>query len=452
MARPIRELFTSRGWGLLAAGGVALLAAGVMGRRDLLYVAVLLLVMPLISLASVRWAKPNFAIQRDFRPGMADTNTTATITLSVSRLVPGGARVVMKEQLPRNFGQSPSFSYPSRSARGARTSGYEYRLRSAQRGQFLIGPVSAEFADPFGLSMHRLDLDAGELLTVTPAAVELPSLNLNGARGNEGLAPTQARANPSDDDVMTREYRHGDPMRRVHWAATARHGKLMVRQEESVTAAEATLIFDQRHSAFATSKNDDATLARLETFEWAVVAMMSLSAHLIARQYALRVLTPNGAAGFKTSTSAPDPLAEEFSGAAGLATIAESLAAITVSSTTGSGPAGYGSGVQQTTSPDFGEGLYNRVAAHRMRGPLVAVLGRLSVEEAHRLAELAGVSTLTAAIIVAERPEEFGEAATVLRLAGWRVALASPASLLPAVWSEVDQWQTALPTASGGQA
>ena len=49
---------------------------------------------------------------------------------------------------------------------------------------------------------------------------------------------------------MTREYRHGDPMRRVHWAATARHGELMVRQEESVTTPEATIILDQRLAAF----------------------------------------------------------------------------------------------------------------------------------------------------------------------------------------------------------
>ena len=51
---------------------------------------------------------------------------------------------------------------------------------------------------------------------------------------------------------MTREYRHGDPMRRVHWAATARHGQLMVRQEESVTTPEATIVLDSRLSAYAT--------------------------------------------------------------------------------------------------------------------------------------------------------------------------------------------------------
>ena len=85
---------------------------------------------------------------------------------------------------------------------------------------------------------------------MTPAAIELPETGLAGARGHDGVTPTRARANPSDDDVMTREYRHGDPLRRVHWAATARHGSLMVRQEESVTTPEATIILDQRLSAY----------------------------------------------------------------------------------------------------------------------------------------------------------------------------------------------------------
>ena len=40
------HFFSSRGWGLLGAGAVSLLAAQIMGRRDLLALAVLLLVLP----------------------------------------------------------------------------------------------------------------------------------------------------------------------------------------------------------------------------------------------------------------------------------------------------------------------------------------------------------------------------------------------------------------------
>ena len=66
----------------------------------------------------------------------------------------------------------------------------------AKRGQFLIGPVTAEFSDPFGLSLHRHAIDDGDLLTVTPAAVELPETGLAGARGHDGVTATRVRANP----------------------------------------------------------------------------------------------------------------------------------------------------------------------------------------------------------------------------------------------------------------
>ena len=53
-----KHLFTSRGWGLLAAGVVSLVCAYIMGRRDLLTLAVFLFILPLVALAGVRVLKP----------------------------------------------------------------------------------------------------------------------------------------------------------------------------------------------------------------------------------------------------------------------------------------------------------------------------------------------------------------------------------------------------------
>src|SRR6478735_9219872 len=289
-----RHLFTRRGWGMLAGGASALAAAQVMGRRDLLTLALLLVVLPLVSLAGVRLVKPKFRVYREFNPSPVETSAPAVVYLAVARTGPGSGRVVMEERLPAQFGQAPAFRFPSRSATGG-TSRYEYHLTSRYRGQFRIGPVTAEFTDPFGLSLHRRPIDDGDVLTVTPAAVALPATGLAGARGNDGVTATRVRANPSDDDVMTREYRHGDPMRRVHWAATARHGALMVRQEESVTTPEATIILDQRlaayphgvfgHGAFSsggrpgpagTANAEGHELLTSDAFEWAVTAAMSI--------------------------------------------------------------------------------------------------------------------------------------------------------------------------------
>jgi uncharacterized protein (DUF58 family) len=448
-----RHLFSQRGWGLLAAGAVCLLSAQIMGRRDLLSLGVLLIVLPLVSLAGIRLLKPRFRVYREFNPSPVETSAATTVRLAVARTGYGGGRAIMEERLPPRFGESPAFRFPARSARGG-TSRYEYHLRSSKRGQYLIGPVTAEFTDPFGLSLHRRSIDDGDTLTVTPAAVELPVTGLAGARGNDGITATRTRANPSDDDVMTREYRPGDPMRRVHWAATAHHGTLMVRQEESVTTPEATIILDQRFAAFSGGHGsgfggntavDDHEMITSGTFEWAVVAAISICAHLSERNYALRLLDPRGEPAFLRSPSAPEPESEEFSGASGLQLIAESLAAIQLS---GPHHAARDHGGQDSGPAVFDDHLMDKLSAHRMRGPLIAVLGRISPSEARALAPAAGYGANAFAIIVSERPADSEDALEALRRGGWR-AVAVPASVpLPDAWTHFDQGGAAPATAA----
>src|SRR6478672_10717320 len=133
-----RHLFTRRGWGMLAAGAFALAAAQVMGRRDLLTLALLLLVLPLVSLAGTRLLKPRFRVYREFNPSPVETSALTTVRLAVARAGAGAGHAIMDEHLPARFGERPVFRFPARSSPGG-TSRYEYHLRSANRGQFLIG-------------------------------------------------------------------------------------------------------------------------------------------------------------------------------------------------------------------------------------------------------------------------------------------------------------------------
>ncbi|VXB81190.1 DUF58 domain-containing protein [Arthrobacter sp. 9V] len=471
MDRLPKHLFTNRGWGLLAAGALSLGCAYVMGRRDLLSLAVLLILLPLVALAGVRVLKPKFQVYREFNPSTVETSSTTTVRLAVARSSYATGQVIMEEQLPPRFGEPPAFRFPARSATGG-TSRYEYHLRSGKRGQFRIGPVTAEFSDPFGLSLRRHAIDDGDILTVTPAAVELPVTGLAGARGNDGVTATRIRANPSDDDIMTREYRHGDPMRRVHWAATARHGQLMVRQEESVTTPEATMILDQRFTALASGNgsvfgghDEDSDLVTSTNFEWIVTAAMSISAHLAERNYSLRLLDSFGGPAFHRSRSAADPDAEEFSGAGGLQTIAEALAAVELSGPrhtraehhrtehhrtehhrtehadpeSGSehkaapGPAG-----ADTTDVPFNDRLMDKLSAHRLRGPLLALVGNLTLAEARALAPAAGYGANAFALVMTDASRNTEEVLEILRLAGWRAFAVTSRTRLTAAWSAFD--------------
>ncbi|WP_159697876.1 DUF58 domain-containing protein [Arthrobacter sp. 18067] len=454
-----KHLFTTRGWGLLAAGAVSLGCAYVMGRRDLLTLAILLLLLPLVALAGVRVLKPKFQVYREFNPSTVETASTTTVRLAVARSSYSTGHVIMEEQLPPRFGEPPAFRFPARSASGG-TSRYEYHLRSGKRGQFRIGPVTAEFSDPFGLSLRRHSIDDGDILTVTPAAVELPVTGLAGARGNDGVTATRIRANPSDDDIMTREYRHGDPMRRVHWAATARHGQLMVRQEESVTTPEATLILDQRFNALAGGTgsmfgghDEDSDLVTSPNFEWIVTAAMSITSHLAERNYSLRVLDAFGSPAFNRSRSAPEPDAEEFAGAGGLQAIAEGLAAIELSGPrhargehhradhhgTEHREAGPGSSSPDSADAAFDDRLMDKLAAHRLRGPLLALLGTLTPAEARSLAPAAAYGANAFALMVTETTRNNDDVLEILRLAGWRVAVVTSKTQLGAAWSAFDE-------------
>lgn len=445
-----RHAFSSRGWGLLAAGALALLAAQITGRRDLLALATLLIVLPLLALAGTRLLRPRFRAYREFSPATVETAARSTVRLAVSRSTAGSGHVMMAERLPPRFGESPAFRFPSRSSAGG-TSYYEYHLRSRQRGQFLIGPVTAEISDPFGLARRRQAVDDGDLLTVTPAAVDLSPTGLAGARGYEGATPTRAGANPSNDDIMTRDYRPGDPMRRVHWPATARHGALMVRQEESVATPEATIIMDQRLSAFPDAGPSPRPGARrsgngggvgvgvgqelhtCDGFEWAVTAVMSVSAHLAGRNYKLRCLDVTGSPAFLLSPSAPEPAVEEYVGAAGLQSVAASLAAVHLS-----GPPVPGAPLSGAGALPFEDRLMDKLAAHRHLGPILAVTGKLTLAEARALSPAAGLGANAFALVITDSLQDTEDVLDVLRLGGWRAVAVTAATALPAAWAAYD--------------
>ena len=366
MESAFTRLLTPRGWGLALAGVAALVMAQVMGRRDVLVLAVFLLALPLISALALRLVKPVFDVERTFSSSSVETGVPVTVLLSLRTPRPVRETATMREGLPLRFGESPVFRFPARFPGPDGASTYEYQLRSARRGLFPIGPVTAEFQDLFGLSRRRHTLGAADSLVVSPAPRPLPRTLLGGPRGTEGSVSSPRRGSPSEDDVSTREYRSGDPMRRVHWAATARHGELMVRQEEPVTSPGATLLIDAREGSHAGGVGSTLWmepaggngLSTSESFEWAVTAAVSAAAHLVENGYSLHVLDAFARPGLAQSPSAPDPRQRTFNGPGGLQDIADGLAALGLESRPADrqhapdDAAGGGTGTGTVTTPE----------------------------------------------------------------------------------------------------
>lgn len=464
-----RPALTTRGWGLVAAGVAALLGAQILGRRDLLLLGVFLILVPLVSVLALRLLKPQFTVQRTFSPSTAEAGTAVGITLAVQPVRPFAGTARMKEELPARFGASPEFHYPAAQTDSSRASRYSYRLRSTRRGLYRIGPVSAGFPDPFGLAVARHTIGGTAELVVTPAPLDLPPAVLEGLRGSDGSVPTRVQGNPSQDDVTTREYRHGDPMRRVHWSATARHGELMVRQEETVAAPRATLVLDQRESSYEqgflsslwAESADDSAPASSEAFEWAVSALMSVGAHLLEHGFEVRILDALARPGLQRSPSAVLPDVDLFSGTAAVADLGEGLAALGLEAAASSGaggplplrsrpwrrsgsapPAGAHPYPERTPSAaaqaergPFGDSLLQALQDGRLRGPLAVITGALTEEDAARLAPMADYVPSALALVVTERPASLSAQLAVLRSAGWTAVAASPSQAVAAAWA-----------------
>ena len=101
-------------------------------------------------------------------------------------------------------------------------------------GPLSRGPVDArswflEASDPLGLFRQRRVRPDAEIALVLPRFASL----VTRAEVRELEASVAApRAGSGTEMFGVREYRPGDPLRRIHWRSSARHGELVVREYE----------------------------------------------------------------------------------------------------------------------------------------------------------------------------------------------------------------------------
>ncbi|MCC6270600.1 MAG: DUF58 domain-containing protein [Microbacteriaceae bacterium] len=283
--KPLHVRLEPRGRALLIIGAVILVAAYALPRSELLVVGSLLMSLPLIALATVRLRRQRFGVSRRFAPAIAEAGKPVTVNAQVRNLAAtrsGEAR--WRDEWPwAPYGNDPTRLPPLSRNRGsfeASSESVSYVLEPPKRGIVDIGPFVIEVFDPFQLARGEIVLGGTQKLVVTPRVVALPVTGLPIAAddGDSRVVPRQDSG--GGDDIMTREYRHGDPMRRVHWKATARQGELMVRQEEQRRRAHAHIVLDTRRSGYRDLVVATEDQPQSDSFEWAVAFTASLALHL----------------------------------------------------------------------------------------------------------------------------------------------------------------------------
>ncbi|HEY2643424.1 MAG TPA: DUF58 domain-containing protein [Galbitalea sp.] len=287
---------TVRGFSFVAAGAACGVLAYVVGRGEFLYPAALLIVLPLIGYFVVRIRSLRLSVVRTFSPPVVTAGTPTVIELSVRNEASfTSAPATWSDHIPwfpHEAGPGVLPPLPAGTTIGpTRSTRLGYSLRPSLRGVYDIGPLTVTYTDPFGLAVGRLEAGGSQSLYVIPLVVPLSQTVSLSVSGEGSARLIQHMATGNDDDLMTREYRTGDALRRVHWRASARHGELMVRQEEQRSYPEARLILDTRADGYGGNiASFEFSESGFTWFEWAITMIASLGVHLHRSGFLVQIL------------------------------------------------------------------------------------------------------------------------------------------------------------------
>jgi uncharacterized protein (DUF58 family) len=283
---------------MLSFGAAALLFAYFLNRSELLYLGSFVLLLPLASLLALRFRRLQLSVTRSFSPPVARAGNPLTVELTVENLAKTATpEAICSDRQPWFPHATERATLPAMKAGGSRPGSpgsiarLRYRLTPPVRGQFEIGPLLVELSDPFGLARGAVSVGSSAPLLVTPNVVPLADDAVAFAADEGTTRMLQRRSTGGEDDLMTREYRRGDALRRVHWRASAHHGELMVRQEEQRSHTEARVLLDTRRRNYRdVDPAHDSNEPESSSFEWSVSFVASLALHLQREGFVVEVI------------------------------------------------------------------------------------------------------------------------------------------------------------------
>ena len=195
---------------------------------------------------------------------------------------------VLEEKVPEKLGRSARL--PIIRLRAKSEVSHSYSLRCRRRGSYKVGPLVALTSDPLGLSRReRVIAEPFELL-VHPRVEVVNDRPLTRMFEDPPIRPPVSKPWPSGLEFYgMREYVPGDDLRRIVWRATARTGKVMVREAEQGITDHITLILDTDRGAHSRDTEGES-----ESFETAIRAAASLGVRHLREGYEVRVETNAG--------------------------------------------------------------------------------------------------------------------------------------------------------------
>lgn len=139
-------------------------------------------------------------------------------------------------------------------------------LHVTRRGGHNLGPCSLIVRDVFGLFHLRRTVVDAQRITGLPVVAEMTPA----AERATGIAPEAvvgAAPVPGIGEIgpIARPYASGDDIRRIHWRASARVGRLMTREDEPAAGRSAVVVLDTTRREGLTAQVEDALVSHAAT-------------------------------------------------------------------------------------------------------------------------------------------------------------------------------------------
>lgn len=196
----------------------------------------------------------------------AGRTVEAEITLVARRRI---STVVIEEALDRHLGQVVRIALavlPS-----GRESKHDYAFTPTLRGIYPVGPLLAEFSDPFGFTRRRQQIADPAKIIVHPKIEPVVDRITSREWEDPPVRPPVSRAWPTGFEFYgMRDYTPGDDPRQIVWRAVAQYDKFLVRVAEQGITDRVSIYFNS--NAADHSPGDPS-----ETFESAVSVVASLA-------------------------------------------------------------------------------------------------------------------------------------------------------------------------------
>lgn len=265
-------VLTPAGWAVSVALIAGAVASAAFGWIEGFIVAVMGLVVLAVAIASVASPSPLSVSLRM----ASDRIVAGEVAVGRVRVVNESGRrsgsTLVEVAIGRGSGE---FTVPPISGNG--TWNEAFSVMTKRRGVITVGPARTVRMDGLGLLRRVREWDEPILVHVHPPTVRF-SFNATGMQMDvEGVASEKLTSSDVAFHAL-RDYEPGDDRRAVHWASTARFGRLIVRQFEETHRSHHMVLLDTRvvswdRRAFETAVSVAASLAIAGSGEARTVSM-----------------------------------------------------------------------------------------------------------------------------------------------------------------------------------